>query len=187
MSGHSKWSQIKHQKGLADAKKGQLFSKLSKLISIAAKKGADPSANTGLANAIAQARAANMPKENIERAIKRAGEKDSQNLQEMTIQALAAGNVGLVIEAITENRNRTLGEVKNILAKHNAKMIGEGALNYLFDVTTSPQGRQWKAKYLTPVNAAEREALNTLFSELEDYEDVQAVFSSIEHGEEPTL
>ena len=115
MSGHSRWSQIKHQKGIADAKKGQQFGKLSKLISIAAKKG-------GLETAIERARAANMPKENIERAIKRASEK-GEELFEITVKALTKSGIGLIIEGITDNKNRTIGEIKNMLAEHSAKMV----------------------------------------------------------------
>lgn len=122
MSGHSKWSQIKHQKGVADFKKGQQFGKLGKLISIAAKGGADPASNMKLAATIERAKAANMPKENIERAIKRATEKDGE-LFEITVKALTKSGLGLVIDGITDNKNRTIGEIKNLLAEHNAKMV----------------------------------------------------------------
>ncbi len=122
MSGHSKWSQIKHQKGVADVKKGQIFSKLGKLISIAAKKGADPGANAALAGMIERARAANMPKENIERAIKRASTK-GEELFEITVKALTKSGIGMTIDGITDNKNRAIGEIKNILAEHNAKMV----------------------------------------------------------------
>src|SRR3989344_2892074 len=115
MSGHSKWSQIKRQKGIADAKKGQEFSKFSKLITIAAKKG------SGLESIVERAKADNMPKDNIERAIKRATEKGGE-LFEITVKALTKNGIGLTIDGITDNKNRTIGEIKNILAEHHAKM-----------------------------------------------------------------
>src|SRR3989344_300823 len=108
MSGHSKWSQIKHQKGVADAKKGQLFSKIGKLISVAAKQGLDPTSNIKLQGAIERAKAINMPKENIERAIKRATDKDALSLQHVSIHALTHASIALIIEAITDNSNRTI-------------------------------------------------------------------------------
>lgn len=182
MSGHSKWSQIRRQKGIADVKKGQEFSKLGKLISIAAKKGADPSSNQSLAGAIERARAANMPKENIERAIKKAGEKDTAQLQELTIQALGPGGVGIIIEAITDNRNRTIGNTKTILAKHGAKMAGEGSLNYLFDRLMTSEGVQWNAKFPVAVDQAKKAALEILFEELDSDEDIESIFSNANLG-----
>ncbi len=133
MSGHSRWSQIKHQKGAADAKKGQLFSKMGKLIAIAAKKGADPDSNPTLAGMIERARAVNMPKDNIERAIQRGQDVTATELRSVVYQALGPEGVALVIEAITDNNNRTFNEVRMILAKHRAKLAVEGSLNWLFD------------------------------------------------------
>ncbi len=132
MSGHSKWSQIKHRKGISDQKKGRVFSKLANKITIAARSGTDPSANYKLQSAIDEARVANMPKENIERAIKRAAEKEAAFLNEITVQAMGLGSVAVVIEAITDNKNRTISEIKNILAKNGFKMVPEGSLNWMF-------------------------------------------------------
>src|SRR3989344_5143042 len=95
MSGHSRWSQIKHKKSLTDQKRGQLFSRLSKAITLAARKGADPKTNTALANAIDQARTMNMPNDNIERAIKKVSEKDGAQLEEIVIEAIGPGGVAL--------------------------------------------------------------------------------------------
>lgn len=146
MSGHSKWSQIKHQKGVADAKKGQLFSKFSKLITIAAKQG------VGLESIIERAKAANMPKDNIERAITRASEKGSE-LFEIVVKALTASGVGLTIDGITDNKNRTIGEIKNILAAHGAKMVA------------------WVPDYPIPMD----DATKLLIEELENHEDIKEV------------
>src|SRR3989344_4801240 len=117
MSGHSKWSQIKHKKALTDKKKGQIFSKLSRLITLAAKKGTDPKSNPSLAQAIENARAVNMPNDNIERAIKKVSEKDQTQLEELSIEALGPSGVALKIRAITDNRNRTMAEIKKILTE----------------------------------------------------------------------
>lgn len=133
MSGHSKWSQIKHKKGLTDQKKGQLFGKLGKIISIAARTGADPAFNPKLQAAIDRARLANMPSGNIERAIKRASDKDSIQLSEMRIETIGPGSVAIIINTVTDNKNRTLNEIKTILSKNDAKMAAENSLDWLFD------------------------------------------------------
>ncbi|PJE50388.1 MAG: YebC/PmpR family DNA-binding transcriptional regulator [Candidatus Yanofskybacteria bacterium CG10_big_fil_rev_8_21_14_0_10_36_16] len=133
MSGHSKWSQIKHKKGATDQKRGQLFSKLAKKISIAAKDNPDPSTNYKLQAAIDEAKSANVPKDNIERAIKSSSEKDSAELKEVVIQAVGPESIAIIIEAITDNSNRTINEVKNILSKNNAKMAEVGSLDWMFD------------------------------------------------------
>ena len=132
MSGHSKWSQIKNKKGLSDQKRGQLFSKLSKKLSLAVKDGADPSTNYRLQAVIDEAKSVNMPKDNIERAIKKAGDKGTASLKELTIQVMGPGSVAIVIEAITDNANRTLGEIKTILNKNEVKMAEEGSLDWMF-------------------------------------------------------
>src|SRR5258708_39549201 len=121
MSGHSKWSTIKHKKGATDAKRRQLFSKLSKNITLAARHGSDPQSNHALANAIEQARAANMPKDNIERAIKKVSDKSAAQLQEIVVEVIGPGCVTFRIKGITDNSNRPLSQVKKILAKQHSK------------------------------------------------------------------
>lgn len=179
MSGHSKWSQIKRQKGAADQKKGQLFGKISKLISMAAKSDPNPSTNLRLATVIEQARAVNMPKDNIDRAIKRSADKDASILTEITVQALAPGGVGLIITAVTDNKNRTISEIKNILAKHESKMADEGSLSWQFEKKIGPQGIIWEAKYPAEVDAASRVALEQLFGKLDQNDDVDEIYSSL--------
>ncbi|MBI2063557.1 MAG: YebC/PmpR family DNA-binding transcriptional regulator [Candidatus Yanofskybacteria bacterium] len=172
MSGHSKWSQIKHKKGISDQKKGQLFSKLAKKISIAAREGADPSANYKLQSVIDEARAENMPKENIERAVKRASEKDAAALNEFVIQAMGAGGVAIIIEGITDNKNRTINEIKHILAEHEVKMVPENSLNWMFDQKWNPH---------TPIEAALeiQQKLDKLLEELDNNEDVENVYTNL--------
>jgi len=132
MSGHSKWSQIKHKKAITDKKKGQVFSRLSKLITIAAKNGSDPDKNQNLSQIIIRARAENVPKNTIERAIKKAGEKDATELEEIVIEALAQGGVAIKIRAITDNRNRTIAELRKILGDHQLKMVPLGSIDWMF-------------------------------------------------------
>lgn len=135
MSGHSKWSQIKRQKGAADVKRGATFSKLTNAIILAAKQGGgNPDANFTLKMAIDKARGANMPKENIDRAIKRGtGEIAGAAVEEVLYEAIGPVGIGIMIEAATDNKNRTTPEVRNVLSKFGAKMASAGAAAYQFD------------------------------------------------------
>lgn len=165
MSGHSKWSTIKHKKAATDAKRGQIFSKLSKNITLAAQRGVDPKTNTTLANAIEKARAENMPKENIERAIKKVSDKSAQ-LQEIMIEALGPGGVALRIKGVTDNSNRTITEIKKILSDNGAKMVPPGSIAWMFS---------------TPATADEtsRAQLEKLFEDLDNQDDIDDVDSNL--------
>lgn len=138
MSGHSKWAQIKRQKGAADAKRSTTFTKLANAITVAAREGGgDPGANFKLRLAIDQARSANMPKENIERSIKRGtGELAEAALETALYEAYGPGGVAILIEMATDNRNRALAAIKSVLTKHGGKLAESGAVRYLF----KPQG-----------------------------------------------
>lgn len=135
MSGHSHWHRIKHQKTTADLRKGQIFSKLSRAISIAAKNGgANPETNPSLRIAIERAKEFNMPKENIERAIKRGtGEIEGVHFENVLLEAYGPGGVAIIIEGITDNKNRTISAIKQILSKHNGKLAQEGSVRWLFE------------------------------------------------------
>jgi YebC/PmpR family DNA-binding regulatory protein len=134
MSGHSKWSQIKRGKEIADKKKGAIFSKLGNAISIAAKEGGDPEMNFKLKMAIEQAKAANMPKDNIERAIKRGtGEIKGAKIEEITYEAFGPGGIPLIIEVVTDNKNRAVAELKRILNKYDGKLAGTNSVLWMFD------------------------------------------------------
>jgi len=134
MSGHSKWATIKHAKGAADAKRGQMFTKLIKEISIAARMGGGSiEANPRLRTAILKARAANMPKDNIERAIKKGtGELEGQTYEELTYEAYAPGGVALLIEVLTDNKNRAAADVRNILTRAGGQLATAGSVSRLF-------------------------------------------------------
>ena len=136
MSGHSHFKSIKHKKELEDRKKGQMFSKLARVITIAAQKGGrDPEKNPALRQALEEAKKINMPKENIERAIKRGtGElKEESELFEVSYEIIGPEGEMAILEGITDNKNRALGEIKNILQRYNWKLADQGAVRWLFE------------------------------------------------------
>ena len=190
MSGHSKWSQIKHKKGIADQKKGQLFSKLSKVISIATRRGTDPAMNpergregsqrasasfgmnVELKNAIEKAKEASMPKENIERAIKRVADKNAAQLEELVIEAIGPESLALIITAITDNKNRTMAEVKKILTEFNYK---QGSVMWGF----TKQGKEFVPQYpIENLGEETKNNLDKLFERLDENEDVQEIYDN---------
>jgi YebC/PmpR family DNA-binding regulatory protein len=135
MSGHSHWATIKHKKGAADAKRGKMFSKLSRAIIIAARHGGgDPEMNLKLRYAIDKARAVSMPKDNIERAVKRGtGELEGLTLEEVTYEGYGPRGVAILVEVLTDNRNRTTSEIRKIFERGGGKMGTSGSVGYLFD------------------------------------------------------
>lgn len=134
MSGHSKWATIKHKKGIADQKRGQKFTKLIKEISVAAKMGgADPDTNAALRTAILKARAENMPKDNIERAIKKgSGEMGNAVFMELTYEGYAPGGVAIIVDTLTDNKNRTAADVRSTLTKLGGSLGSTGCVSYMF-------------------------------------------------------
>lgn len=135
MSGHSKWSSIKHQKGVADARRGQLFTKLAREISVAVRHGgSDSQSNSRLRLAVQRARDNNMPLENIERAIKRgAGSSDAAALVELTLEGYGPGGSAILLQALTDNRNRTLSEVRNIFSRNSCNLGESGCVTWMFE------------------------------------------------------
>src|SRR6476661_8866253 len=135
MAGHSKWSKVKRFKGAIDAKRGQIFSKLSKEMSIAAKSGGgDPDGNPRLRSAILAARSASMPNDNVERAIKRGtGEgTEAQHFDEITYEGYAPGGVAVIVEAATDNKNRTAADLRRIFTKNEGSLATSGSVSYMF-------------------------------------------------------
>lgn len=135
MSGHSKWSTIKRKKGANDAKRGKIFTQLIRELVMAAKLGgSDVESNPRLRLAVDKARGQNMPKDNIERAIKRgAGEIEGESYEEIRYEGYGPGGVAVIVETLTDNRNRTVGEVRNIFSKHGGNLGENGCVSYLFD------------------------------------------------------
>ena len=147
MSGHSKWSTIKRKKAVVDAKRGKIFTKLIKEITIAARQGGgDPGANPRLRLAIDNAKAANMPADNIDRAVKKAtGELEGVNYSELNYEGYGPGGVAIYIESVTDNKNRTVAEVRHLLSKHGGSMGESGSVAWMFDrkgvITLPVQGK----------------------------------------------
>ena len=166
MSGHNRWSQIQRQKSITDQKRGQIFSKFSRLITLAAKKGTNPKTNPALSQAIEKAKAANMPKENIDKAVKKVSEKDQGQLEELLIEALGPGGIALKIRAITDNRNRTLAEIKKILNNHESKMVRPRSLDWMFNQPAT-------------IDTANQEKLDGLLEALDDQDEVEEVNSNL--------
>lgn len=134
MSGHSKWATIKRKKGATDAKRGQVFTKLIKEITIAARSSGDLNNNPRLRSAVAAAKASSMPKENIDRAIKKgAGELDGQILEEITYEAFGPSGIAILIETVTDNKNRTVGDIRSILTKANGKLGSANSVAIKFE------------------------------------------------------
>ncbi len=177
MSGHSKWATIKRQKGANDAKRGQLFTKLANAITIAVKHGGgntDPNFNASLRLAIDKAKGANMPKEGIERAIQKgAGGPGGVELDEVMYEGFAQGGVGLLVEAVTDKKQRTVAEVKNVIEKNGGTMAGQGAVSYLFEKT---------GEIIVPKNGKSADdimniALENSVSDIEDDDEVMYLYT----------
>jgi len=181
MSGHSKWSTIKRKKGAADAKRGKMFTKLIKEITIAAREnGGDPGANPRLRLAIDNAKAANMPSDNIERAIKKAtGELEGVTYTEITYEGYGPGGVAMLIEVATDNKNRSVAEVRHLFSKYNGSMGESGSVAWMFDrkgIITLPIQDKTEDEILDIVLEAGAEDLQTE----EDYFEVQTSLESLE-------
>ena len=177
MSGHNKWTQIKHQKGAADQKRGRLFSKLLNSISVAAKSDSNPQFNPRLRAAIQKARESNVPSDNIARAISRASDSN-QNLEELTIEAYGPGGSAIIIEAITDNKNRTVAETKKIISENGGKWAESGSVLWSFEKKTKDGEIVWAPKFSNPLNNDNATKLKILVSALENHDDVQKIFTN---------
>jgi YebC/PmpR family DNA-binding regulatory protein len=174
MSGHNKWSKIKNKKGAEDAKKSNLFSKLSRQIIAESKKCSGDVSSPSLATAIEIAKKENMPKDTIDRAIKKGADKDSAVLEPVTYEAYGPGGTALIIEGLTDNKNRTAAEVRHLLSKKGIELAAQGAASWAF----SKEGPKWVAKTTVDISEEDGGKLGDLLDELEELEDVQEVFSN---------
>jgi len=160
MSGHSKWSTIKREKGAKDAARGAVFTKLGNMIALAARSGADPAMNPSLALAIEKAKAANMPNANIERSIARVTDKSAAQLQEVTYEGYGPGGVAIIVECATDNINRTYPEVRTVFTKRGGTIAEKGAVAYQFDrkgiITVKASGEE---ALLTVLDAGAEDAV----------------------------
>lgn len=177
MSGHSKWSTIKHKKAAEDAKRGAAFTKIAKKIQIAAKKGnsGDPEANPFLRSVLEEARSVNMPSDNVRRAIDKAlGGGEGSQIEEITYEAYGFGGVGFLITAATDNRNRTSGEIKSIVDKAGGNLGSPGSVSYLKNIQPVP---------LIHLEGNDRLGCLGLIEALENQDDVVDVWTNLEPDE----
>ncbi len=172
MSGHSKWSQIKHKKGAADQKRSALFSKLLNAVAIAARNEPNPQFNPALRTAIERSRENQVPLENIERAVKKASE--NKNLEELIIEAYGPEGAAIIIEAVTDNKNRTISEIKKILSDNGAKIAEPGSVLWAFEKTADG----WQAKFKQETAGSVKEKIRILTAELENRGDVQKIYEN---------
>ncbi len=178
MSGHNKWAQIKHKKAITDSKKSKIFSKLVRYIAVEAKlsRGKD---SPGLRVAVEKAKKVNMPKDVIERAIKKASEPGA-HMEKITYETYGPGGVGIIIETLTDSRNRTAQDIKHILSKNGFALAGIGSVAWAFAKENTPEGLIWKPTGTIVLSDTDLELLDKLVDELEELDDVQDVYTNAE-------
>jgi len=176
MSGHNKWTQIKRQKAKTDSQKSKIFGKFARLITEAAKKAKGNVSDPSLKAAIENAKSFNMPNENIDRAVKKATEAGGAAMESIIYEAYGPGGCALIIEALTDNRNKAAQEVKFILGKHDLSLAGIGAAAWAFEKTNEG----WVPKQTTPLGEEDSATLLKLIDDLEECEEVQEVFTNAE-------
>lgn len=174
MSGHSHWAGIKHKKGVADEKRGRVFSKLLAAVTAAARREPNPEFNPRLRTAVLKAREEKVPAENIERAIKRAGEPGGV-LEELLLGAYGPGGAAILVEAVTDSKNRTVAQIKKILSEGGGKWAEPGSVEWAFEAAP---GGGWPAKFPQTLSPAEKEKLRVLLGALEDHADVQSLYTN---------
>lgn len=176
MSGHNKWSQIKHKKGATDAKKSKVFSKYARLISMESKKCHGDTTSPTLRSAIEKARKENMPSDNIERAIKKGLGGEGGTMESVLYETYGPGGCGIIIEGLTDNRNKAAAEVKHILSKNGFALATPGSASWNFNKTADG----WVPETTTDISDEDLEKLKKLVDDLEDNDEVQAVYTSAE-------
>ena len=174
MAGHSKWAKLKHVKGKTDAQKAKLFSKLVRFITVEVKKAKGDKNAPGVRTAVEKARAANMPLDNIERALSKAS-GDGAELEQVTYEAYGPGGCALVLEAYTDNRNRTVQELKHLLALHGGTLANPGAALWAFQ-----KNADGKLEAMMPIELSDEDAqkMAELSDALEEHDDINEVFSN---------
>jgi YebC/PmpR family DNA-binding regulatory protein len=176
MSGHNKWSKIKRQKEKTDGQKSKIFGKMVKLITTEAKKAGGNLSSPGLKNAIEKAKAANVPNDNIERAVKKFSEGGA-TMESITYEAYGPGGCAIIIEALTDNHNKAAQEIKHILANHGFSLAAIGSATWAF--TRTPD-MEWNAQTTIPLSEEDGEKLSELVDELEECDEVQDVYTNAE-------
>jgi YebC/PmpR family DNA-binding regulatory protein len=178
MAGHNKWTQIKHRKAITDAKKSKIFSKLARFISVEARLSGGKD-SPGLRSAIEKAKKVNMSKDIIERAISKASDSSSI-MDSIVYEAYGPGGVGLIIDTLTDNKNRTAQEIKHILSKNGFSLGGIGSVTWAFEKTPTEEGIVFKPTSTIPLGEEDLGLLSKLVEDLEENDDVQEVFTNAE-------
>lgn len=176
MSGHNKWSKIKHKKAGTDAAKSKIFSKMARLISTASKQVKGDISSPILRAAMEKAREYNMPTDNIERAVKKGMGTDAESLESITYESYGPGGTALIIEALTGNRNKAAQEVKSILTKHGFQLASPGSATWAF----TRDSHSWVPNMTIPLSETDEKILGALIEELEDNDEVQEVYTNAE-------
>ncbi|MES2994486.1 MAG: YebC/PmpR family DNA-binding transcriptional regulator [Patescibacteria group bacterium] len=176
MSGHSKWSQIKRQKGVTDAAKSRTFSRFARLIAIESKKANGNLSSPGLVTAIERAKAANMPKDNIERAVTKGNSKDASDLEQVVYEFYGPGGTALIVDALTDNKNRTTQEIKHLMTKNGFELGSPGSALWAF--TKSLDGTLAPNEPLMDLSETDETALGAILELFDDHEDVQQVYTN---------
>lgn len=176
MSGHSKWSKIKRQKGATDAKKSKIFGKLGNRIAVEAKLAKGDTSSPSLQLAIKKAKEVNMPNDTIDRAIKKGSSSDQKDMETIFYESYGPGGVAIVIEVLTDNRNKSAQEVKHILSKNNLSLAGVGSVLWAFE----RKDGEYLPRTTVPVSENDAEPLEKVIDDLEEYDDVQNVFTNAE-------
>lgn len=176
MAGHSKWAQIKRQKAVTDAARSRAFSRHARLIALESKKAAGNQNAPGLKNAIDRAKAANMPKDNIERAVAKGTSKDGGELDRVVYECYGPGGAAILIDALTDNRNRTTQEIKHLLVKRGIELGTPGSASWAF--SKSPEGGYAPNEPLMDLSEADEQSFSELFDTLDEHEDVQTVYAN---------
>jgi len=174
MSGHNKWSKIKNKKAVTDAKKSKFFSKLVRFISVESKKAGGDISAPGLRAAIEKARKENMPSDNIDRAVKKGTSSDAGQMEALTYESYGPGGSAIIIEALTDNRNKAAAEIKHILSKNGLSLAGQGSASWAFEKEIDG----WIPKTKVELSDPDLEKLDQLVDELEENDEVQAVHTN---------
>lgn len=175
MSGHNKFSKIKHKKAASDAQKSKIFSRLSKIITVESKKANGDISSPALATAIETAKKENMPKDTIDRAVKKGTDKDAASLESVTYETYGPGGSAIIIEVLTDNKNRAAAEIRHSLSKHNYELAAPGAASWAF----TKEGMDWSANSTVDLSAEDNDKLEKLIESIEENEDVQGVYTNV--------
>ncbi|CAN5140011.1 hypothetical protein BH11PAT3_BH11PAT3_0150 [soil metagenome] len=177
MSGHNKWSKIKRQKGSTDAAKSKIFGKMGALIASESKRAKGDTSSPSLRAAIEKAQEYNMPKDTIDRAVKKGLGADAESMDSITYEAYGPGGSALIIEALTSNRNKAAQEIKHILSKNGFELASQGSASWAF---TKGLGAEWAPNMTVPLTPEDENILEILINDLEENDEVQDVYTNAE-------